>query len=114
MEGNPELHKSLRLGDILVGQGVLTEAQLTRSLSFQRETGARLGEVVTNFGYVTAAQLGQALAWQSMYGLSALAELMPNPNVSGVLTENFCRARLVLPLDFDSDRVFAPGHGRPR
>jgi type IV pilus assembly protein PilB len=104
MEGNPELHRSLRLGDILVGQGVLTEAQLTRSLSYQSETGARLGEVVTKFGYVTPAQLGQALAWQSMYGLSALAELMPNPNVSRVLTENFCRARLVLPLDFDSDR----------
>jgi type IV pilus assembly protein PilB len=104
MEGNAGLQKSLRLGDILVGQGVLTEAQLTRSLSFQSETGARLGEVVTNFGYVTPAQLGQALAWQSMYGLSALAELMPNPNVGRVLTENFCRARLVLPLDFDSDR----------
>jgi type IV pilus assembly protein PilB len=39
-----------------------------------------------------------------MYGLSALAELMPNPSAYRVLTENFCRARLVLPLDFDSDR----------
>jgi type IV pilus assembly protein PilB len=104
MEGNTDLQRSFRLGDILVGQGVLTEVQLARSLAFQNETGARLGEVVTNFGYVTPAQLGEALAWQSAYGLSALAELMPNPNASSVLTENFCRARFVLPLDFDSDR----------
>jgi type IV pilus assembly protein PilB len=102
-EGNTELQRSLRLGDILVGQGVMTEAQLARSLRFQSETGARLGEVVTHFGYVSPAQLSEALAWQSMYGLSALAELLPNPNISSVLTEKFCRARLVLPVDIDSD-----------
>jgi type IV pilus assembly protein PilB len=104
MEGDAGLQRSLRLGDILVGQGVVTEAQLARSLRFQSETGARLGEVVTQFGYASPAQLGEALAWQSMYGLSALAELLPNPSVCRVLTENFCRARLVLPVDFDSDR----------
>ena len=97
--------KSMRLGDILVGHGALTDAELARSLTFQKETGARLGEAVTHFGYVTPGQLGDALAWQSMYGLSALAELMPNPDVARVLTENFCRARLVLPLDMDSDRT---------
>ena len=105
MNDKQDLHKSLRLGDILIGQGVLTDAQLSRSLAFQSQTGARLGEVVTHFGYVSAAQLSDALAWQSMYGLSAVAELMPSPEVSRVLTENFCRARMVLPLDFDSDRA---------
>ena len=103
MDDNKELQLSLRLGDILVGQGVMTEAQLARSLRFQGETGARLGEVLTHFGYVTPSQLSDALAWQSLYGLSAVAELLPNPDVSGVLTENFCRARLVLPIDVDSD-----------
>ena len=103
MDDNKELQRSLRLGDILVGQGVMTEAQLARSLRFQGETGARLGEVLTHFGYVTPSQLSDALSWQSLYGLSAVAELLPNPNVSRVLTENFCRARLVLPVDVDSD-----------
>ena len=105
MDNEEELKRSLRLGDILVGQGVMTEAQLARSLRFQSDTGARLGEVVTHFGYVSPSQLSEALAWQSMYGLSALAELLPNPNVSHVLTENFCRARLVLPVDVDSDNA---------
>ena len=99
-----DLHGSLRLGDILVGQGVMNEAQLSRSLDYQKETGARLGEAVISLGLATADQLRDALAWQSMYGLSALAELLPNPDMTRVLTENFCRARLVLPLDTDSDR----------
>jgi type IV pilus assembly protein PilB len=100
-----EVPQSLRLGDILVGQGLMTEAQLTRSLRCQGETGARLGEVVTTYGYVSPAQLSDALAWQSLYGLSALAELLPNPIASRVLTEKFCRARQVLPVDFDSDQT---------
>lgn len=104
MEEKQELHRSLRLGDILVGQGVMSETQLTRSLGYQKETGARLGDAIVSLGFATAAQLGDALAWQSMYGLSALAELLPNPDVARILTENFCRARLVLPLDTDSDR----------
>jgi type IV pilus assembly protein PilB len=105
MDESKDLQRSLRLGDILLGQGVMTEAQLARSLRFQGETGARLGEVLTHFGYVTPSQLSDALAWQSLYGLSAVAELLPNPNVSRVLTENFCRARLALPIDIDSDRA---------
>ncbi len=105
MEEKGELHRSLRLGDILVGQGVLSETQLTRSLSYQKETGARLGEAIMELGFVSPVQLSDALAWQSMYGLSALAELLPNPEVARVLTENFCRARLVLPLDMDTDRL---------
>jgi type IV pilus assembly protein PilB len=96
--------RSLRLGDILVDQGVMTDAQVSRSLLMQSETGARLGEVVAQLGYVTPVQLSEALAWQSMYGLSALAEVLPNPSISRVLTENFCRARMVLPVDLDSKR----------
>jgi type IV pilus assembly protein PilB len=105
MDDKPDPQGSLRLGDILVGRGVLNEAQLARSLTVQSQTGARLGEVVTHFGYVSTAQLSDALAWQSMYGLSAVGELMPSPEVSRVLTENFCRARLVLPIDVDSDNA---------
>jgi len=104
MDEKQELSRSLRLGDILVGQGVMSETQLARSLSYQKETGARLGETIISLGYATSTQLSDALAWQSMYGVSALAELLPNPDAARVLTENFCRARLVLPLDTDSDR----------
>ncbi len=105
MEGSKESSRSLRLGDILVDHGLMSETQLAESLRYQIETGARLGEVVTQLGFVTSAQLSEALAWQTMYGLSALAELLPNPDVARLLTENFCRARLVLPVDIDSNRT---------
>jgi type IV pilus assembly protein PilB len=100
---NKRTSRSLRLGDILVEQGVITEAQLARSLRYQNETGARLGDALLHLGFVTGGQLSESLEWQSAYGLSALSELLPNPEASKLLTEKFCRSRQVLALDFDSD-----------
>ena len=101
VESATEARRSLRLGDILVEQGVISESQLRHSLEYQKESGARLGEALTHLGYVSSDQLADALAWQGHYGLSVLAELLPNPGVSNLLTEKFCRARQVLPIDYN-------------
>jgi type IV pilus assembly protein PilB len=92
---------SLRLGEILVEQGLITEQQLKESLAYQKETGARLGEALTELGFVTSGQVADALAWQGNYGLNVLAELLPSPSVAGLLTEKFCRVRQVLPIELN-------------
>ncbi|HEY5529771.1 MAG TPA: ATPase, T2SS/T4P/T4SS family [Thermoleophilia bacterium] len=96
-----DTRRSMRLGDILIERGAITETQLNKSLEYQRDTGARLGEAVTQLGYVTADQIADALSWQGNYGLSALAELIPNPSAVALLTEKFSRARQVMPLEFN-------------
>jgi type IV pilus assembly protein PilB len=100
-ETSTETRRSLRLGDILVEQGIISESQLRDSLRYQKDTGARLGEALVQLGYVTADQLADALAWQGHYGLSVLAELLPSPTVAKLLTDKFCRARQVLPVEFN-------------
>lgn len=92
----------LRLGDILIEQGVITEQQLQESLRYQQETGARLGETLSELGYATSDQVAAALVWQGTYGLSAFCEINRDPATLGLLTESFCRARRVLPLRFNS------------
>lgn len=101
VESSADLQRGLRLGDILVEQGIITEEQLKESLEYQDETGARLGEALAHLGYVSTDELADALAWQGHYGQSALTELISNPNVSGLLTEKFCRARQALPLELN-------------
>ncbi len=101
MQSTIGVSRNLRLGDILVEQGIISKDQLGESLQYQKETGARLGEALTELGYVTPAQLEQVLSWQSAYGIDAVTEIIPNPSALGVLTEKFCRARRVFPLDFD-------------
>lgn len=103
MADETEVRRNLRLGDILLERGIITEQQLNNALRYQKESGARLGEALIRLGYVAPDQIADALAWQENYGLSALAELVPNPSAVGLLTEKFARARQVLPLDFDKE-----------
>jgi len=100
-----ETPRSLRLGDILIERGVISEVQLSNSLRYQRDTGARLGEALVHLGYLSPEQIADALTWQGSYGLSALTEISPNPSAVVLLTEKFCRARQVLPIDLLKGRV---------
>jgi type IV pilus assembly protein PilB len=95
----------MRLGDILVDRGIITEEQLAQAVRYQSDTGARLGEALSQLSFVTPVELHEALAWQSSYGVSGFGELLPHPQASRLLTEKFCRARGVLPVNFDGAKV---------
>ena len=59
--GRPE---KIRLGDLLIQQGLLTNEQLTRSLDEQKRSGRKLGRIVVEQGYVTEEAIARALARQ--------------------------------------------------
>ena len=56
--------EKLRLGELLVRQGVITDAQLTVALEQQKKTGGKLGRVLIESGFVTEEGLSRALARQ--------------------------------------------------
>lgn len=105
--------RSLRLGDILVEQGTISDTQLSESLQYAAKENILLGEALGRLGHVSSEQLADALAWQGHYGLSVLAELMPSPAVTGLLTEKFCRARHVLPLEINSSGALVLAMANP-
>ena len=54
-----------KFGQILVEQGMITEAQLEVALAEQQRTGSKLGGVLIGLGFVDEATLSQALALQT-------------------------------------------------
>ena len=56
--------EKVRLGEILLQQGLLTEGQLRHSLDEQKRTGRRLGRVFVEAGFVTEQAICEALARQ--------------------------------------------------
>jgi hypothetical protein len=52
------------LGTLLVGEGLVSAAQLETALAEQRRTGRLLGEILVSSGSVTGVSLAQALARQ--------------------------------------------------
>jgi MSHA biogenesis protein MshE len=59
--GRPE---KIRLGDILVGQKVISQENLRDALEQQKRSGRKLGRVLVELGFVTDDQIGEAIARQ--------------------------------------------------
>jgi len=59
--------KKLRIGDILVTEGVLTEEQLQEALVHQKESGKKLGEYLIESGTVGEDAIVFALSHQLGY-----------------------------------------------
>ncbi len=60
--------KTIRLGDRLVNDKLITQAQLDAALLFQKNSGGRLGEVLLALGYIQPEDLYRALATQFNIG----------------------------------------------
>ena len=52
--------KYTRLGDLLVGNGTITQAQLQEALQLQKQNGKRLGEVLRDTCIITEEQVIEA------------------------------------------------------
>ena len=54
----------MRLGDLLIAAGVISQSQLSEALSIQKQTRERLGDVLIENGMITEQQLIEALQMQ--------------------------------------------------
>ena len=58
----PGSGKRLRVGEALLQQGLLSQEQLTKALEAQRSSGRMLGEMLVEQGVITNAVLVRTLA----------------------------------------------------
>ncbi|CAN5698467.1 hypothetical protein BH23GEM6_BH23GEM6_18520 [soil metagenome] len=63
----------LRLGEILIAQGLITQEQLGDALATQVREGRRVGEILVEQGLATEEQVEQALAMQSAMPIAKAA-----------------------------------------
>ncbi len=54
-----------KLGEILLEQGMVTEAQLEVACAEQQRTGRKLGRILIGLGFVDETTISQALAFQT-------------------------------------------------
>ena len=79
--------QKVRLGDLLIQQGLLTEEQLKIALDEQKRTGRKLGRVFVESGYVTEEGISQALARQLRIPFVDLKNFTPKPDLIKLLPE---------------------------
>ena len=56
--------EKIRLGDLLIQQGLLTDEQLSLALDEQKRSGRKLGRIVVDRAFVTEGAISRALARQ--------------------------------------------------
>ena len=61
---------SVRLGEILVKESLITQDQLQKALEFQRANGGKLGSCLTKMGYITDDDITGVLSRQ--YGVPSI------------------------------------------
>ncbi len=77
----------IRLGDLLVQQGLITPSQLDQALAAQKATGRKLGRVFIDNGWVNEGQIARALAGQLRVPFVDLGQRSIRPEVARLLPE---------------------------
>ena len=94
-----------RLGDLLLGEGLVDEGQIAAALAVQRETGERLGRVLVGAGVISEAELTRVLARHLGLGAVDLEEHIPDFAAGRLLRESFARRHIALPIGWDGDTL---------
>ncbi|MCM8795765.1 MAG: Flp pilus assembly complex ATPase component TadA [Candidatus Omnitrophica bacterium] len=98
----PKEKKYLRLGELLIKEGLLNEAQLQKAISLQQQEGGRLGEILVKLGFIREDQLVTLLGKQLNIPYFSLGTGMLKPATDQGLEElipyEFALKNSVLPL----------------
>ena len=105
--------QKVRLGDLLIQQGLLTEEQLKLALDRQRATGRKLGRIFVESGYVTEEGISQALARQLRIPFLDLRSFTPKPDLIRLLPEAQARRFRALVLDEPGSGLLRVGLSDP-
>jgi len=89
---------SVRLGEILVKESLITQDQLQKALEFQRANGGKLGSCLTNMGFITDDDITGVLSRQ--YGVPSinLKYYEIDPNVIKLIPQDTASRYQVIPL----------------
>ncbi|TCS71884.1 MSHA biogenesis protein MshE [Sulfuritortus calidifontis] len=83
--------EKIRLGDVLVAQKVISQAQLADALDRQRQSGRKLGRVLVENGYASEEQISMAIARQMNIPFVDLRRIQVKPDIVRLLPEQTAR-----------------------
>ncbi len=97
--------EKIRLGDMLIQQGLLTQDQLTDALSEQKATGRKLGRIIVDSGVVTEDAISKALARQLQAEFIDLRGFTPRAELVKLLPEQQARRFRALVLKEEGGKL---------
>jgi len=88
----------IRLGELLVTFGIITQEQLEDALFEQKKTGGRLGQVLRKLGYVSEETMIEFIGKQLNIPNIDLEKVVPDEKVIKLVPESIARRHKVIPV----------------
>ena len=95
----------MRLGDLLVQEHIISEAELQQALAEQRSSGKKLGRTLIDLKSISETQLLQFLSQQLNLPFLDISRLPITPEVVNILPEVQARRHRALVVESSSDSV---------
>jgi len=96
-----EQRKKLRLGELLVQQGLITTDQLSIALAEQRHNNIPIGRLLVRLGFVTESAIRDIMARTIGQESIDLGQVVADPEALKLVNQDFARRNRVLPIAFD-------------
>ena len=103
MNSNDLRQRKVRLGDLLVEAGLISDGQLQLALQEQKRSGAKLGRAVVDLGFVSEVKLLEALSRQLAIPYVDLRQFKLNEHLIQRLPEALARRFRAILLVEESD-----------
>ena len=101
-----EQRKKLRLGELLVQQGLISMDQLSIALAEQRHNNVPIGRLLVRLGFVTESAIRDIMARTIGQESIDLAQVVADSEALRMVPQEFARRNRVLPIAFDpAERV---------
>jgi serine/threonine protein kinase len=97
--------RTLRLGSILINEGLITRAQLNQALGRQRTSGRRLGEILIQAGWIEEEPMARALGRQLEVPFVALRAENADRTAAQMISAETAEKYRCLPIGFEAGHI---------
>lgn len=98
--------KPLRLGDLLVQVGRITEEQLHYALEIQKEKQKKLGEVLQELNFITNREISEVLEYQLGIPSVELDKYYIDQEAIALVAEEFARNNNIMPMKREDNKLY--------
>jgi type II secretory ATPase GspE/PulE/Tfp pilus assembly ATPase PilB-like protein len=95
-----EQRKKLRIGELLVQQGLITSDQLAIALAEQRHNNIALGRLLVRLGFVTETAIRDIMARTIGQESIDLSLVVADPDALSLVSQEFARRNRILPIAY--------------
>ena len=99
------IRKNVRLGDLLLQIGKITEEQLAEAIEIQKTSKKRIGEILIDSGYIKGKEMNEVLEYQLGIPHIDLERHYIEPEIPHMIDEAFARENILIPVKIEDDEM---------